>query len=82
MTLKDFLSSTSTGVRAFGRQCGLSAATINRVRDAQVVPSRSTMAKIVDATSGQVTVQDLMAAIDEETKRHHAEAQGDGEINF
>ena len=67
MNLKAYLDDNTIGVRAFARRCGLSAATIKRVRDSEVVPSRSTMRKIVEATDGQVTVHDIMSAI-------HAEA--------
>lgn len=66
MDLKAYLEDNAIGVRAFARQCGVSAATIKRVRDSEVVPSRSTMKKIVEATDAQVTVNDLMSAIHEE----------------
>jgi DNA-binding transcriptional regulator YdaS (Cro superfamily) len=66
MKLKTYLTSEGIGVRAFARTCGVSAATIKRVRDSEVVPSRTTMTKIVTATGGLVTVHDLMSAIHDE----------------
>jgi DNA-binding transcriptional regulator YdaS (Cro superfamily) len=66
MNLKDYLTTEAIGVRAFARRCDVSAATIKRVRDSEVVPSRNTMTKIVNATGGQVTVNDLMSAIHDE----------------
>lgn len=66
MDLKTYLATEAIGVRAFARQCGVSAATIKRVRDSEVVPSRSTMNKIVSVTGGQVTVHDMMSAIHDE----------------
>lgn len=66
MDLKTYLTTEAIGVRAFARLCGVSAATIKRVRDSEVVPSRSTMTKIVSVTNGQVTVHDMMSAIHDE----------------
>jgi len=66
MDLKTYLATKAIGVRAFARMCGVSAATIKRVRDSDVVPSRSTMTKIVSVTDGQVTVHDMMSAIHDE----------------
>lgn len=66
MNLKRYLAKQSIGVRAFARVCGVSAATIKRVRDSEVVPTRKTMTKIVRATRGQVTVHDLMSVIHDE----------------
>jgi DNA-binding transcriptional regulator YdaS (Cro superfamily) len=66
MNLKTYLTKEAIGVRAFARMCGVSAATIKRVRDSEVVPSRSTMTKIVSATGGQVTVHDMMSVIHDE----------------
>jgi DNA-binding transcriptional regulator YdaS (Cro superfamily) len=80
MELKTYLSREGIGVRAFARTCGVSAATIKRVRDSEVVPSRTTMTKIVTATGGLVTVHDLMSAIhDEATAQSKQGRMGHGE---
>ncbi|GLO68992.1 hypothetical protein MACH17_05090 [Phaeobacter inhibens] len=78
MDLKTYLATHDIGVRAFARICGVSAATIKRVRDSEVIPSRTTMKKIVNVTDGQVTVHDLMSVIHDETS---AQSQQEPDTN-
>ena len=68
MTLKDYLKQNRLSLKAFGDRCGLSAPTILRVRDGVNIPSRRTLKAIVAATSGLVTIQDLIAIATETEK--------------
>jgi transcriptional regulator with XRE-family HTH domain len=61
MTLKDYLNHHSLSLKAFGNLCGLSAPTVLRVRDGLHMPSRRTLDAIVNATNGDVPIQDLIA---------------------
>lgn len=82
MKLDDYLRLKGLTGPKFAMQIGVDPATVYRIRSGKVLPRRQTIKAIWNATGGQVTVQDLMAAIDEETKRHHPATQGDGEINL
>lgn len=62
MTLKEYLDHHRLSLKAFGDQCGISPATVLRARDGIVLPNRKTMRAIVEATGGQVTVDDLVSA--------------------
>ncbi len=61
MTLKDYLTRNNLSLKAFGNRCGLSAPTVLRIRDGRNIPSRRTLNAIVQATSGAVTIQDLIS---------------------
>ncbi len=61
MTLKDYLTQNNLSLKAFGNRCGLSAPTVLRIRDGRNIPSRRTLNAIVQATSGAVTIQDLIS---------------------
>ena len=60
MKLEDYLTTNSLTLAQFSDQCGVSAPTIYRIKNKQVVPSKSTMVAILEATDGQVTPNDLV----------------------
>jgi len=66
MTLKEYLDQNGLSLKGFADQCGLSAPTILRARDGTNMPSRRTLAAIVSATGGAVTIQDLICMKPEE----------------
>ena len=61
MTLKEYLSLNQLSLQAFADRCGLSAPTVLRIRDGKNIPSRRTLTAIVQATQGQVSIQDLIS---------------------
>lgn len=60
MTLKDYLIQNRLSLKAFADICGVSAPTILRARDGVNMPSRRTLRAIVEATNGEVSIQDLV----------------------
>ena len=68
MTLKEYLDLNKLSLKAFGDQCGLSAPTVLRVRDGLHMPSRRTLNAIVNATGGDVKIQDLIVVPETITK--------------
>lgn len=60
MKLEDYLTSKSLTLAKFSERCGVSAPTIYRIKNQQVVPSKSTMVAILEATDGLVTPNDLV----------------------
>ncbi|WP_421980916.1 helix-turn-helix domain-containing protein [Roseibium sp.] len=68
MKLNDYLSLHDLSLRDFAKKAGVSAATVLRARDGKVIASRKTLQSIVDATSGQVGVADLIRLEGDEGK--------------
>ena len=60
MKLEDYLLENSLTLSDFSGRCGVSAPTIFRIKNKQVVPSKSTMVAILEATDGLVTPNDLV----------------------
>lgn len=60
MRLGDFLDEHGLTLRAFAKTCGVSASSIHRVRNGQVIPNRRLLDAIYQATNGQVTPADLI----------------------
>lgn len=58
--MEDFLTSNALTLAQFSKRCGVSAPTIYRIKNQQVVPTKSTMVAILAATDGQVTPNDLV----------------------
>ena len=65
MTLGQYLEQNGLTLSQLAQQCGTSASTILRIKDAAVAPSKRVARAIWDATGGQVTPNDLFAL-------HHA----------
>lgn len=61
MTLKEYLNQHQLSLQAFADCCGLSAPTVLRIRDGKNIPSRRTLTAIVQATNGEVNIQDLIS---------------------
>lgn len=59
MKLGQYLEEYGLTLGELARQCGTSASTILRVKDAEVAPSRRVARAIWEATGGQVTPNDL-----------------------
>ena len=60
MRLGDFLDEHGLTLRAFAKTCGVSASSIHRVRNGEVIPNRRLLAAIYEATGGQVTPSDII----------------------
>ena len=60
MKLEDYLTTNALTLAQFSDQCGVSAPTIFRIKNQQVVPTKSTMVAILEATDGKVTPNDLV----------------------
>ena len=60
MKLEDYLTTNALTLTKFSEQCGVSAPTIYRIKNQQVVPTKSTMVAILEATGGLVTPNDLV----------------------
>ena len=60
MKLEDYLTTNSLTLAQFSDQCGVSAPTIYRIKNQQVVPTKTTMVAILEATDGLVTPNDLV----------------------
>lgn len=61
MKLSDYLSENGLSLHRFAKAAGLSPATVMRVRDGTVIPSRRTLLAIVTATERRVSVNELMS---------------------
>jgi transcriptional regulator with XRE-family HTH domain len=68
MTLREYLELHNLSLKAFGERAGLSPATVLRARDGICIPSRRSLRAITVATGGAVTVGDLVALCDTESK--------------
>lgn len=66
MKLGQYLEANGLTLGQLARQCGTSASTILRIKDAEVAPSKRVARAIWEATGGQVTPNDLY-------ELHHAE---------
>lgn len=66
MKLGQYLEDNGLTLGQLARECGTSASTILRIKDAEVAPSKRVARAIWEATGGQVTPNDLYAL-------HHAE---------
>lgn len=55
-----FLNKNSMSLACLAEKCAVSPSTIMRVRDGVVIPSRRTIAAIIAATDGQVSITDLV----------------------
>lgn len=64
MNLRSYLSSRGISEAAFGAQIGVSQAAVNRYVRRSRIPTPPIMAKIVEATDGQVTANDFYAQPD------------------
>lgn len=64
MNLRSYLSSRGISEAAFGSQIGVSQAAVNRYVRRSRIPTPPIMAKIVEATDGQVTANDFYAQPD------------------
>lgn len=71
MRLDEYLSLNGMSLRMLARSSGLGVATVKRARDGTCIASRRTLAAIVDATGGAVTLSDLISVAVE-----NAENQG------
>ncbi len=60
MGLSDFLDRHNLSLRVFAKACGVSASSIHRVRNGQVIPNRRLLEAIYRETGGQVTPADLI----------------------
>jgi transcriptional regulator with XRE-family HTH domain len=62
MTLNDFLSNEPTKMShaAFGKKIGVEQATVTRYLNGERFPPPETIRKIVEATKGKVTANDLL----------------------
>ncbi len=60
MTLSDYLDRNRLSLRAFARACGVSASSVHRVRNGEVIPNRRLLEAIYRETGGQVTPADLI----------------------
>lgn len=61
MTLSDFLSAKGLKPAAFARTVGLSASTVTRILDGSRRPTLDVALKIVRATDGKVSCEELAA---------------------
>jgi len=59
MKLNDFLSTNDLTMAEFASDVGTTTATISRIADRSVMPRRSLIQRIYDATDGLVTPNDL-----------------------
>ncbi len=59
MELSEYLDRNNISLSQLAKQCGTSASTILRVKDAKVAPSRRVAKAVWVATGGQVTPNDL-----------------------
>lgn len=59
MTLKDYLERQSLSEKAFAATVGADQSTIHRVKTGALVPRPDLMKRIVEATQGDVTPNDL-----------------------
>lgn len=66
MNLEDYLDRHGLSLRVFAKTCGVSASTIHRVRNGDVIPNRRLIEAIYRETGGKVTPADLIG-IREET---------------
>lgn len=60
MKLEEYLTLNALTLAQFSDQCGVSPPTIHRIKNQQVVPTKSTMVAILEATGGLVTPNDLV----------------------
>jgi DNA-binding transcriptional regulator YdaS (Cro superfamily) len=65
MNLRSFLSSRGLSEAAFGQTIAVSQAAVNRYVRGERIPAPRVMAKIVEATDGQVTANDFYGQTDE-----------------
>lgn len=59
MRLDDWLKQRGVSEAAFGRQIGVKQQSVNRYRKHENIPDRDIMARIVDATGGEVLPNDF-----------------------
>ena len=60
MTLGDYLEQHGLSLRVFAKTCGVSASTIHRVRNGDVIPNRRLIEAIYRETGGKVSPADLI----------------------
>ena len=60
MTLGDYLKEHGLSLRAFAKACGVSASSIHRVRNGEVIPNRKLLEAIYRETDGKVGPADLI----------------------
>ncbi len=63
MMLNDYLTTNKLTLAQFAARTGVSASTVFRIRDGEVLPSLRTIQRIETATCGLVTRIDLVAAL-------------------
>ena len=78
MRLGDFLDENGLTLRAFAKTCGVSASSIHRVRNGEVIPNRRLLDAIYQATNGQVTPADLIGVSDDLDGGHARKPSVDG----
>lgn len=64
MNLRSYLSSRGISEAAFGQTIAVSQAAVNRYVRGERIPTPRIMARIVEATDGQVTANDFYADAD------------------
>lgn len=69
MRLSDYLDNQSITAAAFGRTIGLSEASMSRILAGRQVPRSAILARIAQATAGQVTPNDFHD-IDVQPRKH------------
>lgn len=68
MNLRRYLTVSGISEAAFGAQIGVSQAAVNRYVRRARIPTQQVMARIVEATDGQVTANDFYAQTDDTTR--------------
>lgn len=68
MNLRRYLTVSGISEAAFGAQIGVSQAAVNRYVRRARIPTPQIMARIVEATDGQVTANDFYAQTDDTTR--------------
>lgn len=68
MNLRSYLTASGISESAFGAQIGVSQAAVNRYVRRARIPTQQVMARIVEATDGQVTANDFYAQTDDTTR--------------
>ncbi|MEO0486893.1 MAG: helix-turn-helix transcriptional regulator [Pseudomonadota bacterium] len=79
MQLKEFLKKNGLQMSEFGAMVGTTGATICRIANGQV-PRKALMAKIHEATGGQVSPNDLVGVSDTQRDDHRGEDNLDGDV--